>query len=32
MKEYEISHTKWWKVRCMALDVLDYLSGDMSKE
>lgn len=32
MEDWELDFTKWWKVRCMEMDVLDYLQGDMNKE
>ena len=29
---HEVSHTEWWPVICMRLDVLDYLSGDLTQK
>ena len=27
-----LNQTKWWKVKCLMLDCLDYVEGDMPKE
>lgn len=29
---HELNQTKWWRVKCVMLDCLDYISGDMTKE
>jgi len=30
--KHDVSLSEWWKVSCMALDVQDYMAGDLSKK
>lgn len=27
-----ITSSKWWKARCMQLDIIEYMSGDLDKK